>query len=275
MTAVPALTLIDGSSIPQIGFGVFLVPEDQTQEAVETALDVGYRHIDTARIYRNEAAVGRAIAASGIPRDQLFVTTKLWNDDQGRDRVRPALEASLERLGLDHVDLYLIHWPTPARDLYVETWEALENAADLGLTRSIGVSNFLPEHLDRIAALGGSTPVVDQIECHPTLQQRDVEAAARARGTVVEAWSPLGRGADLEIAAITTIGRRIGASPAQVILAWHLQQGRIVIPKSVTRTRIAENIAAASLSLSDADLQTLDSLEAGTRIGSDPATLNS
>ncbi len=274
MTTVPSLTLADGRTIPQIGFGVFLVPGDEAQGAVETALETGYRHIDTAMIYRNEAEVGRAIAHSGLSRDELFVTTKLWNTDQGRDKVRPALEASLERLGLDHVDLYLIHWPTPARDLYVQTWEAFEDAVDEGLTRSIGVSNFLPEHLDRLAALGGRQPVVNQVEVHPSLQQREILNADENLGIITEAWSPLGRGADLEIATISGIAERVGATPAQVVLAWHLQQGRVVIPKSVTRSRIIENLGATDVHLEEADLAALDALDAGTRIGPDPAELN-
>ena len=272
MTAVPAKPLNDGTSIPQIGFGVFLVPENQTQEAVEAALEVGYRHIDTAAIYGNEAAVGRALANSGLPRSEVFVTTKLWNDAQGADSVRPALEASLERLGLDHVDLYLIHWPTPARDLYVTTWEGLEAAAERGLTTSIGVSNFLPDHLARIAALGGRVPAVNQVECHPTLQQCDVLKADDRLGVVTEAWSPLGRGADLEIADISTIAARVGATPAQVVLAWHLARGRVVIPKSVTPARIVENLASVDVRLSGTDLDALDALDSGMRIGPDPAT---
>ncbi len=272
MTTVPVLTLPDGSAIPQVGFGVFLVPEDQTQEAVETALEAGYRHIDTARIYGNEAAVGRALRASALPRGEVFVTTKLWNDDQGRDTVRPALEASLERLGLDRVDLYLIHWPTPDRDLYVPSWEAMEEAADAGLATSIGVSNFLPEHLDRLAALGGRLPAVDQVEVHPTLQQREILSACARLGIAVEAWSPLGRGADLELQEVVDLAARVGATPAQVILAWHLARGRVVIPKSVTPSRIAENLAAVDVALDAADLDALDGLEAGTRIGPDPAT---
>lgn len=272
MTAVPTRTLNDGTTIPQIGFGVFLVPADQTQAAVEHALAVGYRHIDTAMIYGNEEAVGRALAASGIPRSELFVTTKLWNDAQGADLAIPALEASLGRLGLDHVDLYLIHWPTPARELYLPTWEALERAAEQGLTTSIGVSNFLPEHLERLTGHGGRVPAVNQVEIHPTLQQRDVQEADERLGIVTEAWSPLGRGVDLEIADISTIAAHVGATPAQVVLAWHLAQGRVVIPKSVTPSRIEENLASVDVQLGDADLAALDALESGSRIGPDPAT---
>ncbi|MDN6566996.1 MAG: aldo/keto reductase, partial [Actinomyces sp.] len=209
----------DGHAIPRIGFGVFLVPEAPTRDAVSTALEAGYRHIDTAAIYHNEAAVGRALADSGLDRDDVFVTTKLWNSDQGRDSARPALEASLERLGLDHVDLYLIHWPTPRRDLYVQTWEALQELQQEGLTRSIGVSNFLPEHLHRIADLGGALPALNQVELHPTLQQRDIQEADTQLGILTQAWSPVGRGADLELPATDLIATRLGTSPAQVILA--------------------------------------------------------
>lgn len=274
MTTVRTLTMNDGHTIPQIGFGVFLVPDTETKEAVGEALEAGYRHIDTATIYGNEEAVGQALADSGLPRDEVFVTTKLWNADQGRDSARPALEASLERLGLDHVDLYLIHWPTPARDLYLPTWEAFEELRSEGLTRSIGVSNFLPEHLRRIADLGGTVPAVNQIELHPTLQQVDIQEADASLGILTEAWSPLGRGADLEIHAIDLIATRLGVTPAQVVLAWHLARGRVVIPKSVTPSRIVENLAAADVVLDDADLEALDALEAGIRIGSDPATFN-
>lgn len=274
MTTVRTLTMNDGHTIPQIGFGVFLVPDMETRAAVGEALEAGYRHIDTATIYGNEEAVGQALADSGLARDEVFVTTKLWNADQGRDSARPALEASLERLGLDHVDLYLIHWPTPARDLYLPTWEAFEELRSAGLTRSIGVSNFLPEHLRRIADLGGTVPAVNQIELHPTLQQVDIQEADASLGILTEAWSPLGRGADLEIPAIDLIATRLGATPAQVVLAWHLARGRVVIPKSVTPSRIAENLAAADVSLDEADLEALDALEAGIRIGPDPATLN-
>lgn len=268
----PHIHLLDGTTIPQIGFGVFLVPEEETQRAVERALEVGYRHIDTASIYGNEAGVGRAIAASGIPREELYITTKLWNEDQGRTTTQPALERSLERLGLDHVNLYLIHWPVPSRDLYRESWEALEEAADAGLTRSIGVSNFLEDHLRNLIALGGRTPVVNQIEVHPTLPQHELVTANTSLGIATEAWSPLGRGADLEMPEIAAIAARVHATAAQVILAWHLQEGRIILPKSVTPDRIEENFGAASLELADADLEALNSLNTGVRVGPDPAT---
>lgn len=266
------IALNDGTQIPQIGFGVFLIPEEETQRAVELALEVGYRHIDTASIYGNEKGVARAITATGLPREDLYITTKLWNEDQGAATTRPALEASLERLGLDYVNLYLIHWPVPSRNLYRETWEVLEEAANDGLTRSIGVSNFLEEHLTALAAMGGRIPVLNQIEVHPTLPQHDLVAANTAMGIATEAWSPLGRGADLEMPEVTAIASRIGATPAQVILAWHLQRDRIVLPKSVTPERIRENLAAAEITLSPADLEALDDLDTGVRVGPDPAT---
>lgn len=268
----PHLTLNDGTSIPQIGFGVFLIPQDETQRAVELALEAGYRHIDTASIYGNEQGVGRAISASGLPRESLYVTTKLWNDNQGKARTRPALEQSLEKLGLDYVNLYLIHWPVPSRNLYRETWEILEEAANDGLTRSIGVSNFLEDHLTALATMGGRIPVLNQIEVHPTLPQHGLVATNTAMGVATEAWSPLGRGADLEMPEVTAIASRIGATPAQVILAWHLQRGRIALPKSVTPERIRENLTAAKITLSPADLETLDNLDTGVRVGPDPAT---
>lgn len=266
------IALNDGTQIPQIGFGVFLIPEEETQRAVELALEAGYRHIDTASIYGNEKGVARAITATGLPREDLYITTKLWNEDQGAATTRPALEASLERLGLDYVNLYLIHWPVPSRNLYRETWEVLEEAANDGLTRSIGVSNFLEEHLTALAAMGGRIPVLNQIEVHPTLPQHDLVATNTAMGIATEAWSPLGRGADLEMPEVTAIASRIGATPAQVILAWHLQRDRIVLPKSVTPERIWENLAAAEITLSPADLEALDDLDTGVRVGPDPAT---
>lgn len=268
----PHLSLHDGTSIPQLGFGVFLVPEEETQRAVELALEAGYRHIDTASIYGNEEGVGRAIAASNLPREELYITTKLWNDDQGKTTTRAALERSCERLGLDYVNLYLIHWPVPSRNLYRESWEILEEAANDGLTQSIGVSNFLEDHLHAIVAMGGRTPVVNQIEVHPTLPQHELVATNASLGIATEAWSPLGRGTDLEMPEVNAIAARMEASAAQVILAWHLQHGRIVLPKSVTPGRIEENFAAASLTLSPTDLEALNQLDTGVRVGPDPAT---
>ncbi|KAB2806904.1 aldo/keto reductase [Pimelobacter simplex] len=266
------VTLNNGVVMPQVGFGVFQVPNDETEAAVSAALEAGYRSIDTAAIYGNEEGVGRAIAASGIARDELFVTTKLWNSDHAS--ARDAYDASLERLGLDRLDLYLIHWPAPANDRYLDAWTALEELYAAGRVRAIGVSNFLPEHLRRVADLGGTVPAVNQVELHPALQQRDVVAANAALGTTTEAWSPLAQGALLTDPTITTLAERLGRTPAQVILRWHLQQGRVIIPKSVTPSRIAANLDLAGFELSDADLVAIDGLERDGRVGPHPAEFN-
>ena len=272
----PQITLNNGVTMPQLGYGVFQVPDDQAEAAVTAALEAGYRSIDTAAIYGNEVGVGRALAASGIPRDELFITSKLWNSDQGRDTAAAAYSASLERLGLDHLDLYLIHWPTPDRGLYVPSWEALDELYAAGSVRAIGVSNFLPEHLDAVIALGGTVPAVNQVELHPALQQRDIEKADAAAGIATEAWSPLAQAKVLDDPAIVAIAERLGRTPAQVILRWHLQQGRIVIPKSVTPSRIRENYDVFGFDLSAEDLAVIDGLERGEegRIGPHPAQLN-
>jgi 2,5-diketo-D-gluconate reductase A len=269
---IPNITLNNGVAMPQLGYGVFQVPDDETEAAVTAALEAGYRSIDTAAVYGNEAGVGRALAKSGIAREELFITTKLWNSDH--ERPVEAYEKSLELLGLDQVDLYLIHWPTPARDLYVGAWQGLEELYAAGRTRAIGVSNFLPEHLDRIVGLGGTVPAVNQIELHPALQQRATVAAGDGLGIATEAWSPLAQGAMLQNPAITAIADRLGRTPAQVILRWHLQQGRIVIPKSVTPARIAQNLDVFGFDLTDSDLAAIDALESEGRTGPDPATFN-
>jgi len=274
MTTIPTITLHDGTTMPQLGFGVFQVPDEGAQASVATALEAGYRSIDTAAIYGNEAGVGRAIAESGLGRDDVFVTTKLWLDGLSREGVRPALEASLERLGLERVDLYLIHWPAPATDAYLAAWEGMEEVRGLGLARSIGVSNFLPEHLDRVAALGGSLPTVNQIELHPALRAADIEAANRARGIATEAWSPLGQGSVLGEPAIAAVAAAHGVTPAQVVLRWHLQQGRIVIPKSVTASRIRENLDVFGFELTAEELAAIDGLDRDGRTGPHPAEFN-
>jgi 2,5-diketo-D-gluconate reductase A len=274
---VPNLTLNNGIDIPQLGFGVFQVPDAQTEAAVSEALAAGYRSIDTAAIYGNERGVGQAIAKSGIAREELFITTKLWNSDQGRDTTRAACEASLEKLGLDHVDLYLIHWPTPAVDKYAESWEVMEELYAAGAVRAIGLSNFLPDHLRRIIDLGGTVPAVDQIELHPALHQADVTEFAAKHDIAVEAWSPLARGGLLDNPVLVAIAERLARTPAQVILRWHLQQGRIVIPKSVTPSRIRENFALFDFELSIDDLAAIDALETpggAGRIGPHPAEFN-
>jgi len=268
---IPTLTLADGKTIPQLGFGTFLVPPDDAERVTTEALAAGYRHIDTAAIYDNELDVGLAIAASGIPRDQLFVTTKLWNDSHKPDRARAAINASLERLGLDHVDLYLIHWPAPVKygDSYIAAWDALQEFKREGLATSIGVSNFSPEHLD---ALRGETPVVNQVELHPSFTQVPLREEMTRRGIVIESWSPLGRGADLGNPAVAGIADATGHTPAQVVIRWHIQSGLVVIPKSVTPARIVENLRVFDFTLAPDQMAAIDALNRDARIGSDPST---
>ncbi|MFJ9910799.1 aldo/keto reductase [Actinacidiphila glaucinigra] len=273
-TPTPDITLNNGVTMPQLGFGVFQVPDADTAAAVTSALENGYRSIDTAAIYGNEAGVGQALAASGIARDELFVTTKLWNGDQGYDSTLAAFDASLAKLGLDHVDLYLIHWPTPARDTYLDTWRAFEKIHAEGRARAIGVSNFQPAHLQRIIDNSDVVPAVNQVELHPQLQQAELRAFHARHGIATEAWSPLAQGAVLRDPVVTGIADRLGRTPAQVILRWHLQLGNVVIPKSVTPERIHQNIDVFDFALSDADIAAITALDSGTRIGPDPDTFN-
>ncbi|MET9346090.1 aldo/keto reductase [Streptomyces termitum] len=271
---VPTVKLNNGVEIPQLGFGVFQVPDDETTAAVSAALEAGYRSIDTAAVYGNEAGVGRALAASGVPREELFVTTKLWNADQGYDAALRAFDASLDKLGLDHVDLYLIHWPTPAHDLYPETWRALEKLAADGRARAVGVSNFQPAHLRRLIDEGGPVPAVNQIELHPGLQQAELRAFHAEHGIATEAWSPLAQGAVLGDPEITAIAERTGKSPAQVVLRWHLQLGNVVIPKSVTPARIRQNLDVFDFELTDAEMASIAATDRGLRTGPHPDELN-
>jgi len=268
MSSVPTIALNNGVDIPQLGFGVFLVPPGETEASVTTALETGYRHIDTARIYDNEGEVGAAIAKSGIARDELFVTTKLWNADQGR--AAAAFDASLERLGLDHVDLYLIHWPVPSGDRYVESWKALEEIAASGRARAIGVSNFQIPHLQRLIDETGTVPAVNQVELHPNLVQAELRAFHAEHGIATEAWSPLARGGLLDDPEVGKIAAKHGRTPAQVILRWHLQIGNVVIPKSVTPSRIAENLDVLGFELDADDVAAIEALDSGTRIGPNP-----
>ena len=267
---VPDVTLNNGVRMPQLGFGVFQVGDDEATAAVATALDCGYRSIDTAALYGNEHGVGVAVGASGIPREELFVTTKLWNADHGADRVRPAFERSLDKLGLDYVDLYLIHWPVPSKDLYVETWRAFERLHADGRVRAIGVSNFTAAQLRRLLHETDVVPAVNQIELHPGFQQPELRDLHREQGIVTEAWSPLGQGAALRSPVITRLADRYGRTPAQVVLRWHLELGNVVIPKSVTPARIRENIAVFDFRLSPEDVREIAGLETGRRIGPDP-----
>ncbi|TXK19462.1 aldo/keto reductase [Homoserinibacter sp. GY 40078] len=271
---VPTLTLNDGHTIPQLGFGVFKVDPDETERVVSDALEVGYRHIDTAAVYGNEQGVGRAIAASGIPRDELFITTKLWNSDQGTQSALDAMDLSLEKLGLDHVDLYLIHWPRPDLDRYVESWHALESLRADGKTRSIGVSNFHRPHLERVIAESGTVPAVDQVELHPAFAQRELRAFSEPLGIRTEAWGPLGQGKyDLfGEAAVQDAAAAHGVSPAQVVIRWHLQQGIIVFPKSNSRSRMAANFDVFGFELTPEQMAAIDALDRGMRVGADPDT---
>ncbi|MFF9278190.1 aldo/keto reductase [Streptomyces griseosporeus] len=274
MTSVPTVTLNNGVEIPQLGFGVFQVPDAETTAAVTAALQAGYRSVDTAAIYGNESGVGAALAASGLPREELFVTTKLWNADQGYDATLRAFDDSLVRLGLDHVDLYLIHWPAPGRDLYRESWKAIERLVADGRVRAAGVSNFQPAHLRRLLDGASLVPAVNQIELHPGLQQAELRALHAELGIVTEAWSPLAQGAVLGDDAITAIAGRHGKSPAQVVLRWHLQLGNVVIPKSVTPARIRENVDVFDFSLSEEEMAAIAALDRDLRTGPHPDTLD-
>ena len=272
MTHVPNTTLNDGREIPQFGFGVWQVSADEIVPAVARALEVGYRHLDTAAIYGNEEGVGQAIADSGIAREDLCVTTKLWNDRH--NDVSAALQESLTKLGLDYVDLYLIHWPCPAQAEFVSAWQGLIAAQQAGLAKSIGVSNFTADHLAEVIDATGVTPAVNQIEAHPTFPQNELIKVNDDLKIKTEAWSPLGQAADLANPVITELAQRLQRTPAQVILRWHLQRGNIIFPKSVTPDRIAENFDIFDFDLNSADVAAIDGLDTGNRIGPDPAQFN-
>ncbi len=272
MADVPNVRLSDGTEVPQVGFGVFQVPPDETQRAVEDALAAGYRHIDTAAAYRNERGVAAGIAASGVPRGEIFITTKLWNTEQGFDSTLKAFDKSIEALDSEVVDLYLIHWPVPSRDLFLDTWRAFERIHSEGGARSIGVSNFRVADLERLAAEAETQPTVNQIELHPLLQQAELRAWHAEHGIATEAWSPLAQGEVLKDDTLVTIAAHHGRTVAQVILRWHLQLGNVVIPKSVTPARVRENLDILDFELSEDDLAAIARLDAGHRIGPDPET---
>jgi len=272
MTAtVPLVALRDGRSIPQLGLGVYKIPDDaEAARVVEDAIAAGYRHLDTAALYDNERGVGEGLRASGIPRDEVFVTTKLWNDRHGFDDALRAFDESLERLDLDFVDLYLIHWPCPRQDRYVEAWRALERIHESGRARSIGVSNFHAHHIDRLIEETGVVPVVDQVELHPNVPQEALRASNAARGIVTEAWSPLARGRLLDDPVLAGIAAKHGRSVSQVVLRWHLQQGVVVIPKTTRAERMRENLDVFGFELDADDLARIRTLENGSRTGRDP-----
>ena len=269
-TQVPKIELRGGVEIPQLGFGVFQVPPDETVESVGRALEAGYRHVDTAAAYRNEPQVGEALRASGLDRGEVFITTKCFNDDHGGEEARAALNASLDRLEMDFVDLYLIHWPVPSQDRYVETWQAFIEAQEQGLSRAIGVSNFQPDHLRRVIDETGVTPAINQVELHPYFQQRELRRAHEELGIVTEAWSPLAQGAVLDEPTITKIADAHGKTPGQVVIRWHLQLGNVVIPKSVTPERIAQNFDVFDFDLSGEEMGAIEALDRNKRIGPDP-----
>jgi 2,5-diketo-D-gluconate reductase A len=271
MTAPTTVTLSDGRAMPQLGLGVWQTPPDEAAPVVRTAIEAGYRHVDTAAAYRNERGVGEGLRAAGA--DGVFVTTKLWNDNQGYDATLTAFDKSLGRLGLEAVDLYLIHWPAPSRGLYVDSWKAIVRIAEEGRARSIGVSNFKQEHLERIIGETGVTPAVNQVELHPSFQQRSLRAFHEAHGIRTESWSPLGQGQELADPVVAAVAARRGRTPAQVIIRWHLQNDLIVIPKSVTPSRIRENFAVFDFSLDADDMAAITALDrADGRIGPDPST---
>jgi 2,5-diketo-D-gluconate reductase A len=267
------IALNDGARIPQVGLGVWQTPNDEAAPAVKAALDAGYRHVDTAAVYENEEGVGEGLSQSGLARGDIYLTTKLWNTEQGYDQTLRAFDASLKRLGTHYVDLYLIHWPSAHRGLFVDTWKALVKLKEEGRAKSIGVSNFYPEHIERIVAETGVVPVINQIELHPDFQQRENRAFHEKHKIATQSWSPLGQGKLLGHPTITEIATRLGRTPAQVIIRWHIQNGLVVIPKSVTPSRIAENFKVFDFSLSADDLDKLNALDdKSARIGPDPKT---
>ncbi|MBC7145473.1 MAG: aldo/keto reductase [Thioclava marina] len=271
--STPILTLNDGTKIPQLGLGVWKMPDDEAPGIILSALNAGYRHIDTAAAYGNEAGVGRGIAESDVPREEIFVTSKLWNDRQGYDAALRAFDETMDKLGFDTLDLYLIHWPMPAQDQYVDSWKALIRLREEGRIRAIGVSNFLPDHLERLIEETGEAPAINQIELHPYFQQAKQREVHEKLGIATECWSPLGQGEALSDAILTEIASRYGKSAAQVILRWQIQLGLVTIPKSSNHDRIRENISIFDFELTEAEMAQIKDLDSAEgRIGPDPAT---
>jgi 2,5-diketo-D-gluconate reductase A len=269
--SVPNVILNNGIEIPQLGFGVWRVPAADTEKAVTEALEVGYRHIDTAKLYGNEEGVGAAIRSSGLDRDEVFVTTKVWNDDQGYDATLRAFDASMERLGLEVLDLYLIHWPMPGRGLAADTWRAMERLYLDGRARAIGVSNFEPDHLRALVDRAEVVPTINQVELHPYLQQRHIRETNTQLGVATEAWSPLAKGGELLAdPVVLRLADKHARTPAQVVLRWHVQCDTVAIPKSVTPRRIAENFAIFDFELDEDDMTAIEQLDRGGRTGPDP-----
>ncbi|WP_017612065.1 aldo/keto reductase [Nocardiopsis salina] len=274
MIIVPDAALNNGLRMPQVGLGVWQVPQDAVVDTVTTALDAGYRNIDTAAAYGNEAGVGEALRRSEVDREDVFVTSKVANPDQGYDSTLRAFDVTLKRMGLDHLDLYLIHWPLPQRDLYVSSWRALERLYAEGRVRAIGVCNFQVAHLERVLDEGGIVPMVNQIELHPMLTQHKLRDFHDRHNIVTEAWSPLGHGHLLEDPTVTQVAEELDRTPAQVLLRWHIQLGNVAIPKSVTPERIRANFDVFDFELSDQDMEAISALDESHRFGPDPDTFD-
>lgn len=266
----PTLDLNNGQKIPQLGLGVYKLGTDVAADLIRNAIETGYRRIDTAAFYGNEVEIGEGVRTCGLPREEVYVTTKIWNDDQGFDRTLEAIDESLERLNLDYIDMLLIHWPKPQQDLFVETWAAFEQAVAAGKIRGIGVSNFQPNHLEKLLAAGGTVPALNQVELHPGLQQNEVRAFNASHGIATEAWSPLARGRFNEDPVIVEISKKHGKTPTQVVVRWHIDLGNLVIPKTATASRLAENIDVFDFELDADDMAAIAGLDSGLRTGPDP-----
>lgn len=266
----PSITLNNGQQIPQLGLGVYKLGTDEAPELIRKAIETGYRRIDTAAFYGNEAEIGEGVRTSGLPREEIFVTTKIWNDDQGYNRALEAIDESLERLKIDYIDMLLIHWPKPAQDLFVETWAAFEKAVESGKIRGIGVSNFQPHHLEKLLAAGGTVPALNQIELHPGLQQFEAHKYNAEHAIATEAWSPLARGRFNEDPIIESIAKKHSKTSTQVVVRWHIDLGNLVIPKTATASRLAENISVFDFKLDGEDMAAIKTLDSGLRTGPNP-----